>query len=143
MLQNPRYRGVYLHGRVRKLRRGGSVQRVKADPTEILMVEIPEWRIVEDDVWLAVQERFLKQGSTEDSPRPTRAQPTHALAGIARCGTCGGAIGCTRTRRGGELVKAYSCTRHRDRGSEVCPVAVHQPIDEVEGALVDFRRGTS
>ena len=137
MLQNPRYRGLYMHGRVKKLRRAGSVQRVTADPTEILMIDIPEWRIVEDDVWLAAQERFVKQAPAKDGPRRTRMEPSYPLAGIARCGVCGGAIGCTRTRRGGELVKAYSCTRHRDRGAEVCPVAVHQPMDEVEGALLD------
>ncbi len=138
MLQNPRYRGLYMHGRIKKLRRAGSVQRVTADPTEILMIDIPEWRIVEDDVWLAAQERFVKQAPAKDGPRRTRMQPSYPLAGIARCGVCGGAIGCTRTRRRGELVKAYSCTRHRDRGAEVCPVAVHQPMDEVDGALVDF-----
>src|SRR6266545_4732400 len=40
MLQNARYRGLYVHGREKKLRRAGSVQRVKADPTEVLTIEI-------------------------------------------------------------------------------------------------------
>jgi DNA repair exonuclease SbcCD ATPase subunit len=32
---------------------------------------------------------------------------------------------------------AYGCSRHRDRGSAVCPVTVYQSKAEVEAALVD------
>ena len=137
MLLNARYRGVYIHGREKKVRRGGTVQRVKADPSEILVVEVPEWRIVEDEVWFAVQELFSKRAPIGHLRREGPAAK-YALTGIARCGVCGGAIGCTRAKRRGELVKAYSCMRHRERGKEVCPVAVHQPMDEVEAALVDI-----
>ena len=137
MLQNPRYRGVYIHGRVKKVRRAGCVQRVKADPAEILMVDIPEWRIVEDDVWFAAQARFTKRAAQEPALRRDRPAAKYPLSGIARCGECGGTIGCTRTKRRGGLVKAYACTRHRERGAEVCPVTVMQPMDEVEAALVE------
>jgi DNA invertase Pin-like site-specific DNA recombinase len=137
MLQNHRYRGVYVHGRMKKLRRASGVQRVKADPADVLMIDIPEWRVVDDEVFFAVQERFAKQAPAEGKPSPKHSHPTYALAGIAKCGVCGGAIGSTRTRRGGELVKAYSCSRNRDRGAEVCPVSVNQPMDEVEAALIE------
>ena len=138
MLQNPRYRGVYVHGRIKKLRRASSVQRVSADPTEVLMVEIPEWRIVEDDVWFAVQERFVKQAPADRPSSRRQPRAKYPLTGIARCGECGGAIGCTRTRRRGELVKAYACMRHRERGAEACSVTVNQPMDEVEAALIEI-----
>lgn len=83
-----------------------------------------------------VQERFVKQAPVDGSLRRSQRPAKYPLTGIARCGVCGGAIGCTRTRRRGELVKAYACTRHRERGAEVCPVTVNQPMDEVEDALV-------
>ena len=35
------------------------------------------------------------------------------------------------------LRRADACTRHRERGAEVCPVTVMQPMDEVEAALVE------
>jgi site-specific DNA recombinase len=138
MLQNARYRGVYIHGKVKKLRRAGSVQRVKAEPDEILMVDLPEWRIVEDEVWFAVQEQFTRRTDAPgERKRPTRTAK-YALTGIARCGECGGAIGCARTKRRGQVVKSYACMRHKERGAEACSVTVNQPLEEVEGALVDF-----
>ena len=35
-------------------------------------------------------------------------------------------------------MKVYACSRHHQRGSSVCPVTVYQPMDDVEGALVDY-----
>ena len=35
-------------------------------------------------------------------------------------------------------VPAYSCQYHHERGSVVCPVSVHQPVDEVDSALVGY-----
>lgn len=138
MLQNPRYRGVYLHGRIKKVRRAGSVQRVKADPADVLVVDIPEWRIVEDDTWFAVQARFEKRAIGARDVKREQPAAKYPLSSIARCGTCGGAIGCARSKRRGEMVKTYVCTRHKERGAEACPVTVNQPMDEVEGALVEF-----
>lgn len=77
-------------------------------------------------------------------PRSTRsdqATARYALAGIAKCAHCGGAILSSRTRvygGGAERVKVYACSRHHQRGSSVCPVTVYQRMDEVEGALVDY-----
>lgn len=140
ILLNPRYRGVYVHGRIKKVRQGGGVIRVKAEPHEMITLEIPEWRIVDDVTWFAVQERFKKHG-----PRPRSAHAygaKYALSGIGRC-QCGGAIVVTRVRAfggGHKRVKTYSCHRHHDRGSAVCPITVHQPIEEVEDLLIDHIR---
>ena len=140
ILLNPRYRGVYLHGRIKKLRQGGGVIRVKAEPHEMLTMELPEWRIVDDITWFAVQERFTKRG-----PQPRSAQADgakYALSGIGRC-QCGGAIVVTRVRAyggGHQRVKTYSCHRHHDRGSAVCPITIHQPIEEVEELLIEHIR---
>jgi site-specific DNA recombinase len=138
MLQNARYRGVYIHGKIKKLRRSGSVKRVKAEPDEILMVDLPEWRIVEDDVWFAVQERFVRRADAPGDRKPAQRSGKYALTGIARCGECGGAVGVARTKRRGQVVKSYVCMRHKVSGAEACSVAVNQPMQEVEGALIDF-----
>ena len=114
------------------------MQRVKAEPDEILMVDLPEWRIVEDEVWFAVQERFVRHADAPGDRKPAQRSGKYALTGIARCGECGGAIGCARTKRRGEVVKSYVCMRHKERGAEACSVAVNQPMHEVEGALIDF-----
>ncbi len=138
MLLNDRYRGVYIHGRVKKLRRATSVKRVRADPAEVIMLEIPEWRIVDDETFLAVQQRFAEKASAPRVGRRDLPGAKYPLSSIARCGVCGGAIGCARTKRRGEVVKTYACVRHKERGPEACPVTVSQPMDEVEDALIDF-----
>jgi len=137
ILLNPRYRGVYIHGRIKKVRQGGGLIRVKADPREVLTVDLPEWRIVNDAIWFAVQERFTTRGPSLRIGRPAAK---YALTSIAKCGACRGAIGAARVRAfGGGNARAlsYGCTRHHERGGAVCPVTVHQPMAEVEGALID------
>jgi site-specific DNA recombinase len=141
ILLNPRYRGTYLHGRIKKLRQQGAICRVKADPREVIETEIPEWRIVEDATWFGVNARF----TTREPPASTfhvkkRPAAKHALTGLGRCAKCGGAIVSQRVRTfggGAEQTMAYGCSRHRDRGSAVCPVTVYQSKAEVEAALSD------
>lgn len=136
ILTNPRYRGLYIHGRIKKLRQGGGTIRVKADPNEMITVEIPEWRIVDDATWLAVNERFTTRGWS-GAKRPAAK---YSLTGIAKCGSCGGAVGAARVRAfGGPAARSlcYGCARHHERGSSVCPVTVHQPMAEVEAALIE------
>ncbi len=137
ILLNSRYRGVYTHGRIKKVRQAGGIFRVKADPTEVIVLEIPEWRIVDDATWFAVNAKFTTREANARSGRPSAK---YALTGIARCGTCGGAIAAARVQAYGgpaERVVCYGCAKHHERGSAVCAVTVHQPMAEVEGALVD------
>jgi site-specific DNA recombinase len=139
MLQNPRYRGVYVHGKIKKLRRAGEVSRVRAEPTEIMIIDIPEWRIVDDETWFAVQERFASRVRDPSTiSRHGGPAARYPLTGIAKCGACGGAIGCSFAVRRGARVKAYACSRHHTRGREACPVTVYQPMEEVEEALIDY-----
>jgi hypothetical protein len=70
------------------------------------------------------------------APTPAARYP---LSGIGRCDSCGGAIGVARTTRGTDRrVPAYACTFHHSRGISVCPVTIHQPMDDVHAALIDY-----
>lgn len=138
MLLNPRYRGVYTHGRVKKVRQNGTTLRVKAEAHETITIDVPEWRIVDDQIWFAVQERFDSRGPRAPIGRPPAR---HALTGIAKCAHCGGSVlaAAARAQGGGaERVKTYACSRHHQRGNTVCPVTVYQSTTEVESNLVDY-----
>ena len=135
MLLNARYRGLYVHGKIKKVRKGAGAQRVRADASEVMTVEIPEWRIVDDETWTRAQERFAPESPTR---RMTRPRARYALTGIARCGTCDGAVGCASTRTAGDYRKFYTCTRHHERGPRACAVSVRQPMEDVENALVTY-----
>ncbi len=137
ILLNQRYRGVYVHGRIKKVRQGGGSLRVKADPSEVLVIDLPEWRIVDDATWFAVNERFTTREPTAGGNAPRTKYP---LSGLAKCATCGGAVAAARMRTyggGPDRALCYGCAKHHDRGSAVCPVSVHQPMSEVENALID------
>lgn len=138
MLINPRYRGLYVHGKVKKVRRNGCVERVKADPTDVITVEIPEWQIIDDETWSIVQERFAARVECRGpSGRGGNSTARYALSGIARCGSCGGPVAVQHSSHGKERFRAYGCSWHNHRGSKVCPVTTFQRTEEVEGALVD------
>jgi hypothetical protein len=146
--KSQRYRGVYMHGRIKILRRNGKKIRQKADPSEVLSIEIPEWRIVDDTTWFAVAEIFENRAReraerrAEGKPVTTTRQPSakYPLAGIAKCGVCGGSIGCSYAKRKGERVKAYACVRRHKRGSTVCSATTVQPMDECDELLIDYLR---
>src|SRR6185312_4983945 len=123
--------------RTKKVRLADGLHYVKADPRDVMSVEIPEWRIVDDSIWFAAQERFSKRGSPSLGKRKSAAK--YPLTGLGHCKACGGAIVSHRVRTfgGGEdRIMAYGCSRHRDRGSAVCPVTVYQSLDEVHDALL-------
>jgi len=141
MLRNPRYRGLYIHGRVKKVRRRGKLVRIEADPSEVLTIEMPEWRIVSDDTWLAVQKRFNDNKRRAPVRRHTKAggpASKYALSGLARCGECGGAISVANTKRGQQIVRAYTCDRHRRGGNAVCSVSIRRPVEIVDRKFADF-----
>ncbi|MBK7072427.1 MAG: recombinase family protein [Myxococcales bacterium] len=135
MLLSPRYRGVYVHGRVKKVRHGGVVARVRAEASEVITVELPEWQIVDDETWTRAQEHFAPTSPTR---RMTSSAAKYALTGIARCGVCDGAVGCASTRQNGGYVKSYACRRRHQRGPRACAASVHQPMADVETALLTY-----
>jgi site-specific DNA recombinase len=135
LLRRERYRGVYVHGKIDRPRRNGKRLTVKADPSKVLRVEIPEWRIVDDETWFAVQSRMAERLGERKAPGPASKYP---LSGIGKCAHCGGAIGVEGKRVGKESVGSYGCGYHKHRGSAVCPVSTRQPRREVEDSLADY-----
>lgn len=135
MVLNPRYRGLHIHGKSKKERRGGVTSRVKADPADVITLDRPEWRIVDDDLWLRAQDRSAPVAPGRYLPSPACKYP---LTRIARCAVCGGSVGVAHARHDRRAVKSYVCIQHRERGPSVCPVQIYQPIDEVERSLVAY-----
>jgi hypothetical protein len=106
-----------VQGAKERIRLAGKRVARKADPAEVLRIEAPDWRRVDDETWLAIQ-----------AQHPTRGRETYAagrgskspLAGIAKCAHCGGGIGVWNTKAAAGRVRAYSCSWHRKRGNVVC-----------------------
>lgn len=74
--------------------------------------DVPELRIVDEELWQAVQQR-KRRGPARGTRTGRGASPRTLFAGTLRCPTCGGPMTAIDSRR-------YGCNHHRDRGSAVC-----------------------
>ena len=108
ILHNPVYVGRFLWGRVQMRRDPESRNRVSRPtaPADRQFVDVPELRIVDDDLWQRVQD--IRADRAAQPVLVRRRRPRHLLAGKIRCG-CGGSmttvtkdyLGCTRAREAG------------------------------------------
>lgn len=96
ILQNELYVGVYVRNKVRKVRNPNTGNRVPrpSAPDDILRVEMPHLRIVDQGLWDAAQtvrqERAHIYGGKRGTDRGTTARRLHPFAGLFRCAACGG-----------------------------------------------------
>lgn len=135
MLRNETYRGIVQHGRVDRSRTGNKRIATPADPGDIITVELPELRIVDEDLWMAVQAVNAEKAKRNQQSERRASYP---LSGVARCASCGGSIGVMPTKlSGGVRVKAYGCITNRKRGKAGCSVTHRQDHEEVEKALAN------
>ncbi len=85
LLKRERYRGVIAWGEFEKTYALGTQVRVRraADDADRVRVEVPELRIVDDELWFAAQARFTRRGvqKGKDGGR----MPRHLGSGIGRC----------------------------------------------------------
>lgn len=86
ILQNPLYRGQYTFGRKRNERKPF---RLKGKPKKVskdqwLMLDMPELRLVSDEVWYEAQNRFKANKQMQK-----HAKNSYLLGGLIECGGCG------------------------------------------------------
>ena len=127
ILHNPLYVGVYVRNRVRKIRNPNNGKRIpRAAPVEDLVkVDMPHMRIVDQDLWDAaqrvLQERAHKFGVKRGVKRKERATVTrlmHPFMGLFRCAECGGGmVTCGRGREEGDRYLRCSAAHWRQQCS--------------------------
>ena len=117
VIHNEFYRGILVFGRQTwvKDRRTGKRQARTADPSEILRSEVPHLRIISEDLWSKVRDRYEenKLSPRTSSPRGS-VRPRHLLSGKLTCGVCGGPM----IRSGAD--QRFMCSWRRERGKLVC-----------------------
>jgi len=128
ILHNERYRGIVNWGKTRKIRSAETGKRIyrPKPPDEWCRKELPEQRIIPDDLWEAVQARLrlvhrLYGSGANGGIRGGRAAGSpYLFTGLLQCALCGGSItivsGSSRKRSG----PRYGCSLHASRGSSVC-----------------------
>ena|SRR6478736_793051 len=136
MLRRDRYRGVIVWNQREKTYRKGTKVRVQRDAEDWILVDVPELRIVTDELWFGVQQR-IGQNTSDDRPKGGRL-PRYLLSGLARCAECGGPMTVINGKFDGETAKAYTCAYHRDRGATVCGSDTRRPVAALNAAVVEW-----
>jgi DNA invertase Pin-like site-specific DNA recombinase len=123
VLNNELYAGVLVWNRLRYVKNpatGKRVSRVNPEP-EWIRTEVPELRIVDEDLWQAARQRQTEIAKQfENVTKGVRAyrvkhvnelrRPSFLFSGLLKCGCCGGSYGIiTRDR--------YGCLNRYRRGT--------------------------
>lgn len=109
MLHNRLYIGEVVYNRQTFRKDPATRRRVSRanDPADRVTATLPELRIIDQDLWEAVQTRLALYS---DRPANQARRPRRLLSGLMRCGVCGGsyiAIGPNR----------WGCSDHRQTGT--------------------------
>jgi site-specific DNA recombinase len=138
MLRNERYGGVFVWGRTKKSRNPETGRKVsRATPeSQWRRVDAPNWRIVPEELWHAVQERrrsaresFHRKGGMT---RTQRAR-SYLFSGVLVCGQCGGSVViCAGGGKRGYV--KYGCHTHKQSG--ICGNKLMIRQDRLEGQLL-------
>ncbi|WP_448151424.1 recombinase family protein [Labrys miyagiensis] len=135
LLQNPLYAGRLVWNRVRMVRDPDTGRRVsRINPEEEWQtIDVPHFRIVSDDDEADVRARKASNANGPHGPRVHVGK--RLLAGLIRCGTCGGSMVMTGSDRTGPRIV---CSAHRETHS--CNNNSRYYIERVETAVVDHLR---
>ena len=135
IILNPRYRGVIVHGRVVEEGYRGTRRRVKAPESEVIRKSAPHLRIIDDELWHAVQPKPRSKSTKRHEPNRR-----HPLSGVGRCAVCGGPMTVRNSRDGKNPRPVYACAYHRNRGNAVCDNRLMRPKEAVEEAVIGYLR---
>jgi hypothetical protein len=148
ILLNEKYIGAWVWNKTRFLKDPDSGRRrpVPRPPAEWIRQNRPELRVVDDEVWRAVQSRLhqIRQGFGRSGGPPTGgARPMYSrylLTGLLRCAVCGARMRAQTAvkRKRGHVYRAgwYRCSFAADKGPAVCGHRVWYRQDRLEGSLV-------
>jgi hypothetical protein len=149
ILRNEKYAGLWIWNKRRFIKDPdiGRRRALPRPPEEWIHQEFPGLRIIDADLWAAVQERlaFEEKKYGVGPGRPPRggahiAYSPYLLSGLLRCGCCGARmVAQTTTRRKGTAVYRYGvyrCGFAKTKGPAVCPHGTAYKQERLERALL-------
>ncbi|ACI50844.1 Resolvase domain [Gluconacetobacter diazotrophicus PA1 5] len=139
ILNNEMYVGRLLWNRLRYLKDPDTGKRVsRLNPeSEWVIQEVPELRIIDQDLWDAVKARqaetTFNQPERGNEALSERRRPRHLFAGLIRCGCCGGGysmiskdlLGCSTARNKGTCDNRLNIRRDALEASVLSGLRTH------------------
>ena len=147
ILYNELYHGRVLWNRTRKAHRRGTKTQETRPPADRIEVELPECRIVSDELWEAAHAALDRRASvfvpqiralSEAEPIPQLTPPSpYLLSGLARCTSCGGPIIAMSRHHGRRRGYFYGCANNWKRGPAICANNLRLPQAVLDEAVLD------
>ncbi len=148
ILNNEPYIGKLVWNRLRDIKdpeTGKCVSRPNPESAEITQ-EVPELRIIADDLWPAVKARQVALRSTRTGKKAPgywdRRLPRHLFSDLMRCGCCGGDFTQLSSQRMSCPTARYkgTCDNHRTIRRDVLDAAVLEGLQNhfTDPALYDL-----
>lgn len=136
IVENPKYRGEFIWNKFEKGYRKGTKVRTKRPESEWIHVSRPDLRILDEDLCARIDARLATRKSFAGAAGRVGREPKYLLAGVARCGVCGGPMKVSNGRDGTKSIKVYGCGWHRDRGNSVCSNTLRRPVETTDEAII-------
>jgi site-specific DNA recombinase len=141
-LHNRAYLGQFTWGRTQRVERDGTRTKRRRPPSEWLVSERPELRIISPSLWdeahRALETRargWRRRANGTIYGRPVGSQESpYVLSGISRCGLCAGSMASSWRSHGLHRRVYYLCFYHRSRG--MCPNRLSIPQDEANALVL-------
>jgi site-specific DNA recombinase len=144
MIGNPLYAGRLIWNASRNVLNPDTGAKLKraGKPEDFMEIAVPHLRIVDEALWLAANEmrrgravtRFGRTGKV--GRRPVVARTEHLLAGLLRCGICGGHMRIAQQSRGG-APRVACATAHQH---SACEHRKTYDLDVLQTAVLDQMR---
>ena len=133
ILNNELYVGRQIWNRLRYVKDPQTGKRIsRLNPEEDWVItEVPDLRIIEDDLWDKVRERqgSLKSKGT-DVPVWDRRRPRTLFSGLMECGCCGSGF----SKAGKD---SFGCSAARNKGRAICTNLRSIKQTDLEGRVLD------
>ena len=123
MLRNENYVGVFVWNRhkFQQIPGTNSYRHVPRPESEWVKTTLPDLRIVSADSWARVQREIGPKRTRQTAAIGTGRKPGNLLAGLVKCGVCGGAVSVVSRRyKKGVGYTALGCGTHHSRGETIC-----------------------
>lgn len=119
ILRNETYLGRLVYNRLEFFRTADGKRSKRENPrSEWRIKKLPELRILDDDLWAAVDARFQARSTTR---AVTAFMPIkYPFTGLIKCAQCGANFIALKSTRKGHTYIKYACSYNRRRGEAIC-----------------------
>ena len=136
MLRNSIYVGRIVWNKVRMVKDPATGKRVSRPnpPEDWLSVDVPELRIIPDDLFEAVQAQMTgRAAAARGKSLGSQKRPKRLLSGLLKCGSCGSGMSAMGQDKSGRT--RLRCSAHVNSGS--CPTPKTFYLDAVEALVLE------